>query len=122
MVIHLALERIPVEVARAFVLMLGPLAPHAGEELWQRCGFGRGDLTRQTFPTFDEGLLRRDTMSLPIQVNGKVRGALEVPVDISEVDLKTQVLAMENVRRFLPESGEIRRFIVVPGRIVNVVA
>ena len=117
-----AIERIPVEVARAFVLMLSPLAPHVGEELWQRCGFGRGDLSRQTFPTYDEGLLVQDTMSLPIQVNGKVRGTLEVPVDISEVDLKAQVLAMENVRRFLPESGEIRRFIVVPGKIVNVVA
>jgi len=117
-----ALERIPVEVARALVLMLGPLAPHAGEELWQRCGFGRGDLSRQTFPIFDEGLLAYDTVSLPIQVNGKVRSTLEVPVDISKDDLKAQVLALENVRRFLPESGEIRRFIVVPGRIVNVVA
>ena len=117
-----ALERIPVEVARALVLMLGPLAPHAGEELWQRCGFGRGDLSRQTFPIFDKGLVAYDTVSLPIQVNGKVRSTLEVPVDISEDDLKAQVLALENVRRFLPESGEIRRFIVVPGRIVNVVA
>ena len=116
-----ALERVPTEVARALLLMLGPLAPHAAEELWERCGFGGGDLSHQAWPTFDESLLAQESVSLPIQVNGKVRGKIVVSVDISEEDLKAQVLALENVQRFLPESGEVRRFIVVPGKIVNVV-
>lgn len=117
-----ALDRIPQEVAYNLVLMLEPLAPHVGEELWERCGFGAGDLAHQAWPTFDDSLLTQDMISLPIQVNGKVRGKVEVPVDISEEALKERVLAMENVRRFLPESGEVRRFILVPGKIVNVVA
>lgn len=116
-----ALDRIPTEVARALLLMLGPLAPHAAEELWDKCGFGRGDLAHQTWPEHDESLLVQNTVSMPIQVNGKVRGSIDVSVDISEEDLRTQVLAIENVQRFLPENGQVRRFIVVPGKIVNVV-
>jgi len=56
-----------------------------------------------------------------VQVNGKVRGTVDVPAGISEEDLRTQVLAMDNVKRFLPESGQVKRFILVPGKIVNVV-
>lgn len=117
-----ALQSVPVEVARHLILMLAPLAPHTCEELWERCGFGSGDLSSQPFPEADENLLRSDTVTLPIQVNGKVRGSIEVDVDVSEEDLKQQVLALENVQRFLPEGGQVRRFIVVPGKIVNVVA
>ncbi len=117
-----ALERIPEEVARALILMLAPLAPHIGEELWERCGFDGGVLARQQWPVHDETLLLQDTVSLPVQVNGKMRATVEVATDISEQALKEQVLALESVRRFLPESGEIRRFIIVPGKIVNVVA
>ena len=63
-----------------------------------------------------------ETITLPVQVNGKVRGNIEVAVDIAEEDLRGKVLAMENIQRFLPDSGEIRRFILVPGKIVNIVA
>ena len=116
-----ALERVPEEVARSFVLLLAPLAPHIAEELWQRCGFGRCDLAVQTWPQHDAELIEEATVSLPVQVNGKVRGTVDVPVDISEEALRELVLGQENVRRHLPDSGEVRRFIVVPGRIVNVV-
>ena len=116
-----ALERMPTEVARTLLLMLAPLAPHAAEELWEKCGFGGGDLAHQDWPEHDASLLVQDMVSLPVQVNGKVRGKIEVPVDIPEPDLQAQVLEMENVQRFLPEDGQIRRFIVVPGKIVNIV-
>ncbi|MDA0336887.1 MAG: class I tRNA ligase family protein [bacterium] len=116
-----ALDRVPHEVARTLLLMLAPLAPHAGEELWSRCGFGLGDLAHQNWPTFDANLLVQDTVSLPVQVNGKVRATIEVAIDTSDTELQSLVLSLENVRRFLPETGEIRRFIVVPGKIVNVV-
>lgn len=116
-----SLEKIPSSIARTFILLMHPLAPHTAEELWRRCGFGDGDVSRQPWPAVDETLLVEETVTMPVQVNGKVRGSVEVPVDISDEELRTHVLALENVARFLPESGEIRRFIVVPGKIVNIV-
>jgi len=58
---------------------------------------------------------------LPIQVNGKVRGSIEVPVTISSEELQPMVVDLDNVRRHLPETGVIKRFILVPGKIVNIV-
>ena len=116
-----ALERVPREVARALILMVHPLAPHLAEELWERCAFGRGDLSAQAWPEFDEALARRETVLLPVQVNGKVRATIEVPATTSEEEVRQQVMSLENVRRHLPDSGEIKRMILVPGRIVNIV-
>jgi len=115
-------KRIPRDVARNLVLLLSPLAPHTAEELWTRCGFGDGDLSSQQWPVSDSTMVAEETMTLPVQVNGKVRASIEVPAEISEADLRERVLALENVSRFLPESGEIKRFIIVPGKIVNIVA
>ena len=117
-----SLDRIPESLARVFVLLLSPLAPHTAEELWLRCGFGDGDVSSQKWPEPDERMVQEETITLPVQVNGKVRGNIEVAVDIAEEDLRGKVLAMENIQRFLPDSGEIRRFILVPGKIVNIVA
>ncbi len=114
-------DSIPAEIAETFLALLNPMAPHIAEELWQRAGWGEGVLAHRAWPIADEGLAAEDTITLPIQVNGKMRGQIETPVDISEEDLKTRVLAMENVRKFIPESAVIKRFIVVPGRIVNIV-
>ena len=117
-----SLQVLPAPLARDFLRLLVPLAPHLAEELWQRCEFGSGDLSFQDFPVADEQLLVEDTVTLPIQVNGKVRGNVEVPVDLSEDELRERVMALDNIRRHIPdpESG-IKRFIVVPGRIVNIV-
>ena len=115
------LERVPAEVARTLILLLHPLAPHLGEELWERCGFGSGDLSAQPWPDFDEALTRRDTIVLPVQVNGKVRATIEVPATTSEEAVRQQVLGLENIQRHLPDSGQIKRLILVPGRIVNIV-
>ena len=109
-------------VARDFIRLLAPFAPHVAEELWERWGFGSGDISSQSWPEVDESILVEETCVLPIQVNGKVRASVEVPVEISDADLRPLVLELENVRRHLPESGEIKRFILVPGKIVNIVA
>jgi len=77
---------------------------------------------QQQWPEPDERMVQEETITLPVQVNGKVRGNIEVAVDVAEEDLRGKVLAMENIQRFLPDSREIRRFILVPGKIVNVVA
>ena len=116
-----ALDRVPVEAARALILLLHPLAPHLAEELWERCGFGSGDLSLQPWPEFDESLARREIVVLPVQVNGKVRATIEIPATTSEEEVRQQVMGLENVRRYLPDSGEIKRIVLVPGRIVNIV-
>ena len=109
------------ELARYFFRLLAPMAPHLAEELWQLYGFGSGDLSVQTWPEADVSLLAEETVVLPIQVNGKVRSNIEVPVDIDETSLRALVLAQENVQKHVDEAAEIRRFIVVPGKIINIV-
>ena len=117
-----SLQELPAALASDFLKLLVPLAPHLAEELWQRCEFGSGDLYSQDFPVADEQLLEEDTITLPIQVNGKVRGSVEVPADLGEEELRERVMALDNIRRHLPDSESgIKRFIVVPGRIVNIV-
>lgn len=82
---------------------------------------GSGELSRQSWPEVDRQLLQEKTCVLPIQVNGKVRASIEVPLAITEDELRPLVLDLENIRRHLPETGEIKRFILVPGKIVNIV-
>ena len=114
-------EFLPRWVAADFIRLLAPLAPHLTEELWQRWGFGAGDLSSQRWPELDREAIREETCVLPIQVNGKVRASIEAPAEITEDALRPLVLDQENVRRHLPDSGEIKRFILVPGKIVNIV-
>mgnify|MGYP006228957195 FL=1 len=114
-------DSIPEEIAQTFLLLLNPLAPHISEELWERGNWGRGNLAHQTWPKADKALAAEDTVTLPIQVNGKMRGQIEVDKHIEEEELKKIVLEMENVSKFIPSEETIKRFIVVPGRIVNIV-
>ena len=114
-------ERIPVEVVRNFLLLLAPFAPHISEEIWEICDFGRGDLSLQRWPQADLSMVTEDTIDLPVQVNGKTRGTIEVPNDIGEEDLRKKVLGMASIVRHVPDPDNIRRFILVPGKIVNIV-
>lgn len=116
-----SLERLPEELARTLLLLLAPMAPHLAEEVWSRAGFGDGNISTQLWPRVSAAAVAVDTVVLPIQVNGKVRGSVEVPVDVDDDTLRQRVLAVENVRRFVPDPAQIRRFVVVPGKIVNLV-
>jgi len=117
-----SLERIPSELARNFLLLLTPLAPHIAEEIWERAQLGdRKSICWEGWPEGDESLVAEEMITLPVQVNGKMRGSVEVPVDIDEETLKEEVLKVENIRKFVPEPDKIKRFIVVPGKIVNIV-
>src|SRR5690606_33287909 len=80
----LAVER---EALEAAILMLAPIVPHITHHLWQACGHS-GDLLDTPWPEFDESALARSTMTLVVQVNGKVRGQFEAPVDASRDDLE----------------------------------
>jgi leucyl-tRNA synthetase len=95
------------------------MTPHIAEELWARLG-NEGFLCDQPWPTYDEALVLDDEIKIAVQVNGKLRGEIKIPRESSEEAMKTRALDLDNVKRQIAGS-EIRRIIVVPNRIVNVV-
>ncbi|WP_328848673.1 leucine--tRNA ligase [Micromonospora zamorensis] len=112
------LSATPREVAEPLVLMVAPFAPHLAEELWRKLGHDTS-LTYADFPTADPALLVADTVTYPVQVNGKVRGRIEVPADTAEEAVRAA--ALEAVAAALA-GKEPRKVIVVKGRMVSVVA
>jgi leucyl-tRNA synthetase len=111
---------LPRAAGEAFLKLLSPLAPHLAEELWARLG-QRTQVSLSAWPEADARWLVDDTVTLVIQVNGKRRGELAVARDADEATVREAALADENVRRHL-EGKAPRKVIVVPGRLVNVVA
>jgi leucyl-tRNA synthetase len=108
------------EVAEPLVLMLSPLTPHVAEELWERLGHSRS-LARHAFPDADPELLVEEEIELPVQVNGRLRGRITVAADADDGTIEAAALADDKVRAAM-NGAEPRKVIVVPGRMVNVVA
>jgi leucyl-tRNA synthetase len=101
------------------VKMLSPFAPHLGEELWQRLQ-GEGHVFDQAWPEWDEAALTLETVTVVVQVNGKIRERMEVPTDLDEAELRRR--AQEHGR--IPElvgGRTVRKVIVVPNKLVNIV-
>jgi len=107
------------EATRTFVLLMAPFAPHIAEELWARLG-GPYSVHQQAWPVWDEALAAEETITLVVQVDGRVRDRLAVPADISEVEARDLALDCDGVRRQL-DGRRVARVIYVPGRLVNVV-
>jgi leucyl-tRNA synthetase len=101
------------------VKLVGPFAPHLGDEAWEMLG-QKGYLIDAEWPGFEPALTVDAVVTLAIQVNGKMRGSLEVARDAAEEDIRNQALAVSNVVKHL-EGKTVRKVIVVPGRIVNIV-
>lgn len=117
---HLTKEGVTARAAiEPLVLMVAPLAPHLAEELWRRLGH-EGSLAHGPFPAVDERYLVDDTVELPVQVNGKVRGKITVAADADKAALEAAALADEKVQAFLAGATP-KKVIVVPGRLVNFV-
>ncbi|MCL2348519.1 MAG: leucine--tRNA ligase [Planctomycetaceae bacterium] len=113
----------PIAAMRQFVLLLSPFAPHIAEELWQLLSTktsGQTTLAYEPWPVFDESLIREDTLTIPVQINGKLRTKLDVPADLDAAQTETAARADEKVAEFLA-SKTIVKTIVVPGRMVNFV-
>ena len=108
------------EALTSAVLLLSPIAPHICHALWQALGHSES-VADAKWPAVDEKALVRSSITLVLQVNGKVRGKIEVAADISKQDIEKIALADENVQRFI-EGSTIRKIIVVPGRLINIVA
>ncbi|RDW14209.1 leucine--tRNA ligase [Paracoccus thiocyanatus] len=107
------------EALRILAQLMAPMVPHLAEEVWARAG-GLGMAVDAPWPKADPALLVSDSVVLPIQINGKRRAEIEVPKDMPKEEIEAIVLADETVRRFM-EGQPVKKLIVVPGRIVNVV-
>jgi leucyl-tRNA synthetase len=102
-----------------FVLLLAPLAPHLAEELWQALGHAES-LAFEPWPACDERYIHEDTVEMPIQINGRLRSRLVVPLSVSKEELETAALADPRVRKYL-EGSTVRKVIVVPRKLINIV-
>ena len=108
------------EGLQAVALLLAPITPHISHQLWQELGRD-GAIIDASWPQVDESALVQDTLTLVIQVNGKLRGQIEVPATASREDVEAAARDNEGVLRFT-EGLSIRKVIVVPGKLVNIVA
>ena len=108
------------EAVDILLVLLAPIAPHITEELWSRRG-NDNSVHLQAWPEADQDAAADQTVTLVVQVNGKVRGKVTIAADADEESVKSAAMAEENVARFL-EGKTVRKVVVVPGRLVNVVA
>ncbi|WP_028917833.1 leucine--tRNA ligase [Pseudoxanthomonas sp. J35] len=109
------------EALEAAVLLLNPITPHSSHALWQLLGHPETLLEDVPFPKADPAALVRDALTLAVQVNGKLRGTIEVPADTPRDQIEALAKAEPNAAKYL-EGLTIRKVIVVPGKIVNIVA
>ncbi len=107
------------EALEIYALMLAPVCPHLAEELWMKMGKPYS-IHNQPFPAVNEAAAAQEEVTLVVQVNGKLRDRINVPVEISEDEVKTAALSSPAVQKAL-EGKEPRQIIVVPGRLVNIV-
>jgi leucyl-tRNA synthetase len=108
------------DAARTIVLLVSPMLPHIAEEIWAQWGES-GLIADAAWPVADPALLIDDEVTIAVQVMGKLRDTLTVAKDISQPDLEALALASANVQRAL-DGAPVKRVIVVPGRLVNIVA
>jgi leucyl-tRNA synthetase len=114
------LERMPRKLWQPFVLLLAPYAPHLAEELWVRLG-NKPSIAKQRWPAFDPALTAEEMVEVVFQINGKIRAKESMPTGASEEELKEKALGHERVKELLG-GKEIRKVIVVRGKLVNIVA
>lgn len=107
------------ESVRLLVLMMAPLTPHIAEELWERTGH-EYSVHQQDWPEADADLVRRETVEIPVQVNGRVRERITVPAEATEAEVRAQAEALPRIAEQL-EGQTIARVVYVPGRLLNIV-
>ena len=116
-------ETIPLSAMRTFLILLNPFAPHISSELWERLaefGDARGDVSQQSWPAYDERLLIEDEVEIVIQINGKLRERMKMPIVATEEELKAVALSNPKVQDRIAGKA-VRKVIVVPKKLVNIV-
>ena len=109
-----------IESLEGMLLMLAPFAPHFAEELWQFLKPGKGSVHRQPWPAYEQAIVTEHQVTLVVQVNGKLRDRLEIPVGMEKKQTKECALASEKVQSLL-QGRQVRKVIVVPDKLVNIV-
>jgi len=107
------------EIAEKMVLILSPFAPHMAEELWQDMGM-KGLVVEQSWPSYDPEALKVEEVEIAVQINGKIRDRVMIPVDADEETVRKLVLERERVKRYL-NGKEPKKFFYIKGRLVNIV-
>jgi leucyl-tRNA synthetase len=108
------------EALDSAVLLLAPMVPHISHSLWLGLGH-QNAVVHQGWPAADDNALVKDTIELVVQVNGKVRAKLDVPANLDRDGIEKHAMAAPNVQRFL-DGVTVRKVIVVPGKLINIVA
>jgi leucyl-tRNA synthetase len=107
------------EAVANLLRLMAPVTPHLAEELWARMGKSYS-VHQQNWPTWDEAMLLKEQVEIPVQVNGKVRGRVTVPADADDATIEAAARAEDNVQRYL-EGKEIVKVIIPQGRLVSIV-
>lgn len=107
------------EAVEILLILLAPFAPHITEELWEQLGH-TGSIHQQEWPAVDEEALRRDEVTVVLQVNGKVRDRIQVPAEISATDLEVKIRSLPKIPEWT-QGKKIAKVITVPGKLVNLV-
>lgn len=107
------------DAVKNLVLLISPFAPFLAEELWQYLGYVRS-IHLESWPVFDEALTQDDVITMVVQINGKVRDSLQVPVGIAQGDFEALAFDQEKVKKFLADT-QILKKIYVPNKLLNIV-
>ena len=112
-------DQISKQTFEALIIMLAPFAPHLAEEFWEKLGNEFSLFTKWSWPKFDEKKLVSSIITLPIQINGKMRGTLQVSPSLSQDEILNLIKQDEKLANYL--TGEIKKCILVPGKIINII-
>ncbi len=107
------------EALETLIILLNPVVPHITEELWQQLGH-KTSLVDVSWPQAEAALLVDDIITQVLQVNGKLRGTMDIAKDLPNEEVEALALAHENIKRFI-EGKTVRKVIVIPGKVVNIV-
>jgi leucyl-tRNA synthetase len=112
-------QTIPISAMQPFLVLLNPFAPHLSSELWEKLKLP-GQITEQPWPGFDERFLVEDEVEIVIQMNGKVRDRMKMSIQASEEEIKNAALALPKIQE-LTAGKQIRKVVVIPKKLVNIV-
>lgn len=112
-------EKIPAALYEIFLRLLAPFAPHVSEELWHQLGHKKS-IHLELWPMYDESKIRQETLTIVVQVNGKVRGQLSAASEITEAEATRSAQSLESIKKWLTDKA-IDKIIYVPGRLINIV-
>ena len=106
------------EAIKTVVVLLSPFVPHIAEELWEKLG-NRSSVLKEKWPSYDETLLVQDVVTIPVQINGRLRSKVSVPAGIAENALKEKILEDDKIKKYI--GNAVPKYIIIPNKLVNIV-